>query len=463
MLLWNRWHPTTAQALPENIDGYEQIARNLIAGRGYSSDMSGILGFAPNLSRTPAYPWLLVAIKTIFGDKRPPIFYANAVLGAMTAAMAYWLACRWWGHRAGITAGLFASFDIMSIIWCAYPRAEMLLTMFTMLGFCIFAVGSERMRDAPYHWKSWVWMVGAGGAFSLAALTKPIALFLVFAAMGLLGWICRRAKPVLLGSVLMLIVWLGLCGGWMVRNYLVTKRVSQEKKGLICFSTISTENLLIYRGAQILSFAEKRPLEEVMGELRRKIHVANVSPGRSIEHVSPQIGVDIDAYEAEAWRIIRAHPFLLLRVQAQGMARLFLGPGELATLTLFGIGLDSDSLNAMERRGSEGGNEAAKQNRRALKGHLLARDVVRVIGWGWLAILYFPAVLGVRWLWKSRQWTPLLVLTTGIIYFAGLAGGPEANSRFRVPIVPYLAMIAGAGLVAFQTSRKKIETDASSS
>jgi len=32
-----------------------------------------------------------------------------------------------------------------------------------------------------------------------------------------------------------------------------------------------------------------------------------------------------------------------------------------------------------------------------------------------------------------------------ILYFVGLAGGSNGNSRFRVPVVPMLAVLAAAG------------------
>ena len=471
---WNRHQlPDHIPALPENIDGYEQIARNLLAHGVFSSNIEWgeTKELRPNLFRTPAYPIVLAILKYGFGELRAPIFIAHAAFGALTAVLTFWLARRFWGDRAGCWAGTLAACDPSSIIWAVYPRAEVLLTTLTVVGFCLLVAGGQRPeRAAPRggNVKSYLLLAGSGLAFALSALTKPIALYLPFVALPLLYGLCRKEtdtkelgpnrdrprarfvlrgwRAALAGGTIILAIWAALCGSWMIRNWVVTRHYSSNGNGMLVFSTIAPENLLAYRAAQVLALAEGRPLEKVVGQLRDKVHRSTGSPYRSIEHATNHLAADVAAYKSEAWRIIRDHPWEATRVQLQGMARLLGGPGELATLTLFGIALPFSSLNQLEQHGWEGSATAAELSDQEMQGHWIARVMVLTISWSWLIFFYAAALVGLVHVWRARQWFPLAVALIGIFYFAGLAGGPEANSRFRVPIIPYVSLLAGQGL-----------------
>jgi hypothetical protein len=322
-----------------------------------------------------------------------------------------------------------------------------LLTTFSVAGFCLLVAGAERLRDQKARPTSaYAFLAGAGIAFSLAALTKPIALYLIFAVLPLLVWFCWPIKNfwrVLNAAGIMMTLWGLLCGGWMWRNYVVTRNACG--KGIVFFSAISTENLLAYRAAHIWALANHQSLDDAMAMLRNQCHGATGSPMRSIEHANPYLVGDVKSYETEAWKIIRAHPILLARVQMLGMARLLLGPGELATLTLFGVGLPMNSLSIIEQRGMDWSRIADKANGEALKGYWRIRLTVWVVSWGWLLFLYPMAMAGGWKLWRTRRCLMLAIPMVGILYYAGLAGGPEANSRFRVPLIPFVALLAGCG------------------
>ena len=72
--------------------------------------------------------------------------------------------------------------------------------------------------------------------------------------------------------------------------------------------------------------------------------------------------------------------------------------------------------------------------------------VLRGAGWIQLAIVYGLAVAGVRRLWRISPMRAALVAAP-IAYFL-LIGGPEMYPRFRVPVMPFICVLAGAGLSA---------------
>ncbi|PYQ57913.1 MAG: hypothetical protein DMF58_17015 [Acidobacteria bacterium] len=73
----------------------------------------------------------------------------------------------------------------------------------------------------------------------------------------------------------------------------------------------------------------------------------------------------------------------------------------------------------------------------------ISPDVLRLtLGLIPVIILAF-ATVGVIDLWRSDRALALLIIVV-VVYFIGISAGGEAESRFRVPVVPQLAIAAGA-------------------
>jgi hypothetical protein len=64
-----------------------------------------------------------------------------------------------------------------------------------------------------------------------------------------------------------------------------------------------------------------------------------------------------------------------------------------------------------------------------------------------LALVYVGAARGLRLAIRGdRSWWPAHLLLAGIaIYLVVVPAGPEAYARFRVPVMPLLAVFAGIG------------------
>jgi hypothetical protein len=75
---------------------------------------------------------------------------------------------------------------------------------------------------------------------------------------------------------------------------------------------------------------------------------------------------------------------------------------------------------------------------------------LRAIGWVQLAAVYLLAGAGAVRLRGS--WLRLAVLLAPIAYVL-LIGGPEMYPRFRVPLMPFICALAGAG-IAFSPERR---------
>ncbi len=72
---------------------------------------------------------------------------------------------------------------------------------------------------------------------------------------------------------------------------------------------------------------------------------------------------------------------------------------------------------------------------------------------GLLGVWYVGSGLGMRELWRDRNRQAVVVVFAFISYFCLLSAGPEANTRFRVPIMPFVAVLSGLGLARLAARR----------
>ena len=67
-----------------------------------------------------------------------------------------------------------------------------------------------------------------------------------------------------------------------------------------------------------------------------------------------------------------------------------------------------------------------------------------------LGVSYLAATLGVVWLIRKREFASLATVVVFLLYFVLISAGPEANTRFRIPAMPFIAILGGVGLAGLQ-------------
>ena len=196
---WVRWQFVQAGAptfVTPDSDDYLRPGYDLARG----------LGFDPELRRTPIYPISIAAVLAL-GGGLAALTAAQHVLGVATAALTYGLGRATFGPLAGLLAGLGIALSGPLLIYEHYLMAEALFTFLVTAALLLLVIAVRRGTSG--------WLVGAGLAVGLAALTRPIgqALFPVALGLPLLlalpRWRAgaRRAGLVLLGIGLVLLPW----------------------------------------------------------------------------------------------------------------------------------------------------------------------------------------------------------------------------------------------------------------
>jgi 4-amino-4-deoxy-L-arabinose transferase-like glycosyltransferase len=412
-------------------DGYDRRAMNLLRYGVFSSDRTPPL--TPDLDRTPVYPVMLAGVFAVAGHSPAAAILFQILLGSVTALLTYGLS-RELGlsARVGILAALIVALDPLSIMTANYLLTE---TLFTLL-----LVGSVWAMVRYWNTGDSRWLLLATILVALTSLTRPISQFLPLALLPLFVLAARkgRRRTLLAAGAVFAVLSLALTYTWAYRNY--------RQTGLFTLSTISDTNLIYYRARAVLAEAEGTSQDEAWARLEQRIEQTAAERNLSTAE-------KIDLQRQEALAIFQRYPGLTVMMLAKGVGRLLFDPGYTITCTQ----LDRHSTAFDCFPGKSSMNEPGLVDKALGKfGQmtLLQRSVL-LYSVLLLAIVYSSAALGVARLMRERQWLLLLLLFLLIAYFVGLSAGGEANSRFRIPIVPFLAILAGTGLSALRAWRAR--------
>jgi hypothetical protein len=365
-------------------DSYRSLARSLAVGKGFVAGAPNGREL-PNVARTPVYPLFLAGLICVGGDRLGLFLAVQGVLGALTCVVTFLIAVRWSRPWLSTLAALLVAVDPNSILRCSDLRTE---TLFTLLVVC----AAWLMVWRPD--KGWGWFA-SGLLWSLAALTRPIAVWiwvvaLVMAFAQRVPWRDR-----VLHLVVFLVGFTPPIAVWAARNHAVT--------GRYFVSSISTCSLM-YRAAGIDAELHGRKVEDVEQEFGKQYGDIQFVVSRE------RFEESLQTCQRTAGQVFSRSPWIAFKQVILGWGKLLFGPGAHA--------LD----NAR--------NQVGPVNHSGSLVYVLALITVTTL-----------SVVGV---WRLGREIILPMLLT--LYLVGLAGGPESNSRFRVPVTPMLAVLAVAGI-----------------
>lgn len=134
------WHGHQKGYISTAVDQYEDIARNLLNGHGYSIEPG-----VPTAHREPAYPLFIAAVYALGGGPGTVVVLL-CLMSAAASAMAGLLARRLAGDKAGLAALAICAFHPQLIYYSAYMfRDTFLVFLFTAM--CLasswWSAGSE--------------------------------------------------------------------------------------------------------------------------------------------------------------------------------------------------------------------------------------------------------------------------------------------------------------------------------
>lgn len=418
-------HPERAITPDSNL--YMDLGRNFSAA--YVQNAPEWLD--ASIWRTPLYPLFCALCFRLFGDCTESILAAQIFVSLLCVGLAFLWAREIAGERAGLFAALLLSLDPLTISYANYVRAE---TIFTFLLFCAVSLWHFSLFK-----QSLCLALFAGLMFGLTVLTRPVTTYLL-PVLVLVDLVLRKPrKPVAslhqrekAGMPVPQVKWLNHRLGLtflmttglllpvsvlVVRNHSVT--------GYWLVSSIEGTNILYYRAAGAVAAESEKTRVEVADRIKKQMSQQTESMANPAA---------ICAREKRAGvRILLQHPKGALLCSVEGCARLLFGPGLKSLSVLL--------------HGHESYDEPAQT------GWPLQMVQFAIVG-----TIYLAAALGMVFLWRQRSFAALGTTTTVILYLVLISSGPESYSRFRVPLMPLLCILAALGIDGvFRRKREQTE------
>ena len=192
---------------PPQYDGleYDLLARNLLAGAGYTLD--GL----PTAHRTPVYPAFLALVYALFGHAYAAVRIAQAILGGITAVLGYILARKVYGHRVGLFVALgLALYPHLIYTATVFYSENIFIPLF--IGLNILPVEATKRPTLPV-------LVASGLVLGVGALTRP-NLFTFLPLIFLWAWALFPVRQALKYAGVIAVAALLVMGTWAVRNSL---------------------------------------------------------------------------------------------------------------------------------------------------------------------------------------------------------------------------------------------------
>jgi 4-amino-4-deoxy-L-arabinose transferase-like glycosyltransferase len=349
----------------------------------------------PEMDRTPVYPLFVGLFAAGDALNVLPVVLAQVALRALLVTLILTLQVP---GRLGkvdwrVVAAALVALDLPSALLSLQVLTETVSSFFLVLTLWLY-LRWRRSGSLP-------WLAGAGIIAGAAMLTRPINVFFLPLLLALAATDVRRLPWYPRSAALAVLVAAGLLfpAAWMLRNY--------AWSGKMIFSLTGSKTLMYYRAAGIIAEQEGRSLYEVQKSVRAReaalAHSEGLTPWESAAR-----------REAEAWRIIGSAPGIHLRLMAAGALRALLGPGRELWV----------AWAASLRGGGKGWLEKL----------FTALSLLHLVG------LYLFAAAGLVRAGRRRfPWLGVWCLAVFLVLIVAGAG-PEAYSRFRLPVMPFLAV-----------------------
>ncbi|MBS1811530.1 MAG: glycosyltransferase family 39 protein [Acidobacteria bacterium] len=403
---------------------YLQPAAELVATGTFSTNG------APEIMRTPGYP-LLLTIGIWFGHVELITILLQILLSCLTCYGVYCITKNIFGNdRSAVGAAFLFSIEPLSILYSCMLLSDALFIFFLTAALNSLIRACQR---GPFrHW------LVAALLLAAAAYTRPVGYFLPLGlTVFLLIWVIAKKRYDLFRNVaIFCLLTMGLIGLWQVRNTLAT--------GYAGFSTTTEIVLYFYHAGAVKAQQQGLPFYQVverLGYYDSDIYYRN--------HPDQQTWKPRQRYaylRQEGFKTLMQTPALYAQIYVRGLFVMLFDPGVIEYFRLFKLYQKSSRLlNVMAKQGLMGAATRA-----------ITENPSLVFWGGGLGVLllsfYFLSIVGLNTT-SVRNNLPLSLLLGTCFYFIATSGGIVAVSRFRAPVMPFIAVFAGHGLMVLLAKR----------
>ncbi len=352
------------------------------------------------LLRPPGYPFML-AVPRALSDGLVAVSCVQAAVSVAAAWLTWKVGCELVGRRVGIIAGLWVALDPTMVVQSGrlLPEAPfaVCLLLTVLLAHRALCRSSARLGAL------------AGLALATATFVRPVSLYLPLVAcfVALLGAAVAHLRGVpparTLPAVLALVLAFAVpVGAWIAHIQVMTD--------VPTFSTIEGINLLEFRAAGAVAAEDGTSFSSERRRLQAEVET-RLEPGMNPAEIARE-------RRALGLEVLSEHPVGAVRMAARGLVRMLVGPG-------------GDSMSSVTQD---------------LPAGALVEGGLTGLGFFSAASMVVAAAVGGLVLARRGDTLALVVIFVPIAYLLVVSAGPDAYSRFRVPLIPLLAILAASAV-----------------
>ncbi len=397
---------------------YVTIAKNLVAGNGYSDQISA--PFTQNDFRTPGYPLLLILLGVSFGVYWIAVL-AQIFISVALVALVFVATRKWIGERGAFVAAFLTAFEPNMVY---YPTQLISETFFTFGFFVMFLVW-ERFVST----KKFVWLVTGMMLLSIITYIRPVTAPLLFVLPVFLALyvalITKSLKTILKTLCVSFGISYLMILPWSIRNYAVFDRFD--------FSSVFAARGSVgkYLGAYTQYRFHKTP-RETYSELAEQTE-NRIEPGQRL--ISRTLKTFI------------SDPFPFFYIASLNTIPWFLGDGWYTIMKTVSPSYEIP-LSAFSWNGSPTTLFPFIRQAVATRGTLF------IVAHSLYAVFALAALMGMIRAFLIRRrigLTITLLCVFSIIYFM-VTSGVESYARFRYPAMPFLFMGVAVSFIRYDKS-----------
>lgn len=386
---------------------YQTLAENMMNHGVFSRSVKP--PFYPDIARTPGYPAFLIPFYAL-EFSHSIIALAQSILGAFVPVLVL-KSARLLQLQKPHFGVILMTFDLSFLVFMPMIMTDGLFTV--LVAWLIYLLICADVIGRGYVW--------CGLIIGVLILIRPLAQFLPL--LFIAWWLYRRVKVrALLVSVL---VMLALPGGWSIRNQLTFQTPA--------ISSMGQNGLLLYNAAGVLADVENRPFTEVQSEIAAE---AFASQDWYNDSLATKKYMAWSSKKARA--ILAEHPGATAKQIALNLGYFFTKPPRSYFDISLGInkGYQPASGLADDR---DTGERIRAVSANTSKPALVLMTIQLILNF----ILLFFTLLGLLALWRSnRTWAYFFALFIGYFWFISVF--TQTDSRFRLPVLPAMTIVACA-------------------
>jgi 4-amino-4-deoxy-L-arabinose transferase-like glycosyltransferase len=361
---------------------YIEPAKSMLAGHGFVSPDGEVETF-----RTPGYPVFLLPFIAVTHDFASAVVIAQHLMNVALAMAIYLFARHRFSRGIAFAAAAIFAIDTPTI---HYANKVLTETLFTVGLFALIAFALRPRANLP--------LLGLLAGALVVVRPAGIVYFIVLTVV----FILERRKHVALFVIASLL----LPVGWAARN--------RVRTGVFAIADVAGINMLLHRAAGSLAIFDDYEFQDALKDRQDEVMSDAQSEIERTLHID-DLG-DLNAAQQAMWygkigrRIALQHPLGLTALLTRGVF-----------VNLFDS--DADSMVMVSR---------------------VPESLLTLIIEVWTHAITLLALFGTFLLWRRDRLLSILIALT-IAYFVVISAGGEAEARFRVPIVPLLAITAAIG------------------